>query len=257
LINKTLVSVIVSCYNQAAFIDECLDSVLKQSFINWECIIVNDGSLDNIDDVVKKWLSQDIRFIYITKKNGGVSSARNEGISRATGEFILPLDADDMISENFLQEAYTSICSNPEISLVKSTVVEFGDRCGTWSSDYAFQKLLFQNIICCTALFRKKDWEMIGHYDTAMWGYEDWEFWINLLKRGGKVITLNTITFYYRIKKVSLNQELKRNKIECNRLRAYISFKHADLYKYDAIEANNLLASRLLKFVLLIRNMFR
>ena len=88
-----LISVIVPCYNQAQYLDECLQSVLDQTYTDWECIIVNDGSPDNTEDVAKKWVEKDTRFIYLSKENGGLSSARNAGIEIAKGEWILPLDA--------------------------------------------------------------------------------------------------------------------------------------------------------------------
>jgi glycosyltransferase involved in cell wall biosynthesis len=74
------ISVIVPCYNQAIYLDECLQSVLDQTHENWECIIVNDGSTDHTEETAKKWTEKDARFIYIYKKNGGLSSARNAGL---------------------------------------------------------------------------------------------------------------------------------------------------------------------------------
>jgi len=91
-----IVSIIVPCYNQAQFLDEALQSVLKQSFSNWECIIINDGSPDNTDEVVKKWIDIDSRFIYLSKEKGGVESERNVGIAKARGVYIACLDADDL-----------------------------------------------------------------------------------------------------------------------------------------------------------------
>lgn len=99
-----LVSIIVPCYNQAQYLPEALQTVLEQTYQNWECIIVNDGSPDNTELVAKEWLAKDSRFKYIYKENGGLSSARNVGIENSKGEFILPLDADDKISNNYLEE---------------------------------------------------------------------------------------------------------------------------------------------------------
>ena len=93
-----LISVIVPCYNQAQYLDECLQSVLNQIYTDWECIIVNDGSPDHTEEVAKKWLEKDSRFRYIYKETGGLSSARNAGIKIAKGEWIQFLDCDDFIS---------------------------------------------------------------------------------------------------------------------------------------------------------------
>ncbi len=89
-----LISVIVPCYNQAQYLDECLQSVLDQTYQDWECIIVNDGSPDNTEEVAKKWLAKDSRFKYFYKENGGLSSARNAGIKDSIGQFIFFLDFD-------------------------------------------------------------------------------------------------------------------------------------------------------------------
>jgi glycosyltransferase involved in cell wall biosynthesis len=94
---KDLISIIVPCYNQAQYLDECLQSVYSQTCEDWECIIINDGSPDNTQDVANKWVVKDSRFRYYEIENSGVSSARNFGINQATGNWILPLDGDDKI----------------------------------------------------------------------------------------------------------------------------------------------------------------
>lgn len=91
------VSVIVPCYNQAQFLPETLDSVLAQTHKNWECIIVNDGSTDNTEEVALKYCKQDERFVYLPKQNGGLSSARNAGLEVAKGDYVQFLDSDDVL----------------------------------------------------------------------------------------------------------------------------------------------------------------
>jgi glycosyltransferase involved in cell wall biosynthesis len=97
------ITVIVPCYNQAAYLDEALQSVLNQTYLYWECIIVNDGSTDQSEVKAKEWTEKDHRFKYFYQKNSGLCSARNFGIKKAQGEFILPLDADDKLGENYLK----------------------------------------------------------------------------------------------------------------------------------------------------------
>jgi glycosyltransferase involved in cell wall biosynthesis len=86
-----LVSVIVPCFNQAQYLGEALQSVLAQTYTNWECIIVDDGSPDNTERVASKFVKLDNRIKYHKKQNGGLADARNYGINKAKGEFILPL----------------------------------------------------------------------------------------------------------------------------------------------------------------------
>jgi glycosyltransferase involved in cell wall biosynthesis len=90
-----LISIIIPCYNQAQYLDETLQSVLEQTYSNWECIIVNDGSPDETE-IITKWAAK-ILGLNIYKKNGGLRSARNAGLEIATGDFIQFLDADDYL----------------------------------------------------------------------------------------------------------------------------------------------------------------
>lgn len=102
---QPLVSVIIPCYNKAAFLAEALDSVFMQSYSNWECIIINDGSLDNTQNIAKSYAIKDNRFKYLCQDNQGVSIARNNGIKASSGIFILPLDADDTIEPTYIEKA--------------------------------------------------------------------------------------------------------------------------------------------------------
>lgn len=113
-----LISVIVPCYNQALYIDECLQSVYDQTYPNWECIIVNDGSSDNTEEIAKEWVRKDSRFEYVYKENGGLSSARNAGLDISKGEFVYFLDSDDCVDNKVLEILFTSLTStNSDISI--------------------------------------------------------------------------------------------------------------------------------------------
>ena len=112
-----LISVIVPCYNQAQYLDECLQSVLDQTYQNWECIIVNDGSPDHTEEVANKWLEKDPRFRYIDKENGGLSSARNAGLKEAKGEWIQFLDCDDKIN-TISFELLTKIIAEKKVEII-------------------------------------------------------------------------------------------------------------------------------------------
>ena len=98
-----LVSVIIPCYNQAQYLPDALGSVLAQTYPHWECIVVNDGSPDNTEEVAQQWCEKDNRFRYLHKQNGGLSSARNAGLDAAKGDYIQFLDADDAIHSEKLE----------------------------------------------------------------------------------------------------------------------------------------------------------
>lgn len=122
-----LISVIVPCYNQAQYLDECLQSVLDQTYPNWECIIVNDGSPDNTEEIALEWTKKDPRFVYIKKENGGLSSARNAGLEIAKGEWIQFLDCDDTLEITKFERSSTFFDSN-EIILSQFSLLEFNKK---------------------------------------------------------------------------------------------------------------------------------
>lgn len=227
-----LISIIVSCYNQAPYVDEALNSILNQTYQNWECIIVNDGSTDDTEDIISKWLKKDDRFQYIASTNKGVSNARNIGIEKAVGTFILPLDGDDIFGTQYVELGLSEFNMHPDLKVVYCEAEKFGIETGKWDlPDFSLEKLRFVNMIFCSAIFKKEDWKLIGGYDVKMiHGLEDWEFWIALLKDGGQVKVIDYAGFYYRIKvksrQTDINSNLNKNELMC----AYISKKHADFY---------------------------
>jgi glycosyltransferase involved in cell wall biosynthesis len=208
------VSVIVPCYNQAEFLAESVNSVIKQDYGNWECIIVNDGSNDNTEEVALELCKSDSRIHYLKKANGGLSAARNFGISNSNGEYILPLDADDKISPEYVRLCVEELDKNPDLSVVYCNSEFFGERNGLWLlPEFDIRLLAQDNMIFCTAMFRKVDWLRVGGYDEAMkYGMEDWELWISILKKGGNVKKLPVTGFFYRVKTGSMVEAISIEK---------------------------------------------
>lgn len=97
------VSIIIPCYNQAPYLPKAIESLLSQTWEDWECIIVDDGSTDNSADIVKKCCAEDKRFFLYQKENGGSATARNMGLEKAQGEYIQFLDADDSMDSRKLE----------------------------------------------------------------------------------------------------------------------------------------------------------
>lgn len=104
-----MISIIVPIYNVANFLPKCLESISQQVFIDWECILVDDGSIDNSGDICDQWTTKDERFSVIHQKNGGVSAARNNGLKAATGEYVCFIDSDDWVDPEYLQHLYDHI----------------------------------------------------------------------------------------------------------------------------------------------------
>ncbi|MEM8520125.1 glycosyltransferase family A protein [Flavobacterium sp. PL12] len=236
-----LVSIIVPCYNQAQYLSEALQSILDQTYQNWECIIVNDGSPDNTEAVAQEWLAKGSRFKYVYKENEGLSSARNSGIEIAIGEFILPLDADDKIGKDYLKLALQAFENDQTLKVVYCKAEKFGQVLGIWNlPSYSITEIARNNSIFCSAIYRKLEWEKVCGYDTNMiYGLEDWEFWIAILKDGGNVKCIDYIGFYYRITAGSMARII--NQEERFFSEKYVAIKHLDfiLKSYDELLKEN------------------
>jgi glycosyltransferase involved in cell wall biosynthesis len=236
---NTLISIIVPCYNQAQYLDECLQSVLAQTYVDWECIIVNDGSPDDTEEKTKPWIEKDNRFIYLHKENGGLSSARNAGINRAQGEYILPLDADDRIAPAYIELAISSFQNDSTLKVVYCQAEKFGEEKGIWQlSPFSIYDLGLFNMIFCSAVFKRQDWELVGGFDISMiYGLEDWEFWIAILKNGGTVKRLDEVGFYYRIREKSMLKRMDSHEVDFSK--NYLIKKHLDFFISNYAKLNH------------------
>lgn len=225
------VSIIVPCYNQAQYLDESLQSLLDQTYSNWECIIVNDGSPDTTEQIAKQWATRDSRFIYLYKENGGVSSARNLGITTAKEDFILTLDADDKYEATFLEKAMLVLVNNPEIGIVSSWGRYFTNEKQLQVyqlSGKTVVDFLFANAAVGTSLFRKECWESVGGYDeNPENGYEDWEFYLRVCALGWNVHIIEEVLFFYRQSLVSRSAGF--NSIH-KATKKYIYLKNKNIY---------------------------
>ena len=234
---SVLVSIIVPCYNQAHYLDESLNSVLNQTYTNWECIIVNDGSPDNTEKVAQKWCKKDERFRYVKKENGGLSSARNTGVKRSKGEFILPLDSDDVIHESYLTTLVPELVSDETLAIVSCFSKFFDKNLDNIIHELkpkgnTSRSLLYLNQLIATSLYRKSCWEQVGGYDENLKkGFEDWEFWIAITKLGWKYKIVEKFLFYYRKSKKSMLVDTINNHFETNK--EYIFRKHKEIYIKD------------------------
>lgn len=228
----TKVSVIVPCYNQAQYLDESLASIYNQTHTHWECIIINDGSPDDTEAIARKWEAKDPRFMYISKENGGVSSARNLGIEKASSDYILTLDADDKYEASFMEKAVKVLLDHPEVGIVSSWGMFFTKD----KQHQAFQSnaksiidFLFHNgVNMGSSMYRKDSWEKAGRYDGhAGNGYEDWEFYLRVSALGWKVYIIEEVLFFYRQHQVSRRKEM--NKIDTEN-KKYIFMNNKDIY---------------------------
>ena len=197
--NTPLISVIIPCYNQGQYLTESIGSVLASDYKELEIIVVDDGSTDPETCRILGGLGYP-KTRLIRRENGGLAAARNSGIAAAQGRYILPLDADDRIGPHYISQAVAAFEVDPSLAIVYCKAEKFGAESGAWPLPaFSRFRMALGNVIFCSALYRKSDWEMVGGYDPSLSrGWEDWDFWLSLLEAGRNVIRLPQVGFYYR-----------------------------------------------------------
>lgn len=201
---QPLVSVIIPCYNYAKFLPFTLQSVLKQTYGNWECIIVNDGSVDDTEAAAMQHVNADKRFVYLYQPNAGLAAARNTGISKANGKYIQLLDADDLINERKLElqvnymEMHQSVdivygnalffrSDNPEtyLTVKKEGETSNNDFKISGKGEKIINRIARDNFIEVSApLFKKTVIDKVGLFNEEYRSYEDWLFWFKCAVAG-------------------------------------------------------------------------
>lgn len=213
--DKEKVSIVIPLYNAEKYIEETIDSVISQIYQNWECIIVNDGSTDNSENVVLEKIKNNPKFKYYKQENSGPGRARNYGASLANGKYLLFLDADDIILDNYLFDGVEFMESHLDYTLFYGKAKVFWEN-GVekeWKlrifSD--MKDFLRSNCIYCTALIKKKEFDKVGGFDEKLFAFEDWEFFVRLLNNNPKVFRTDNFVFKYR-KHTGSRDDLNKNR---------------------------------------------
>jgi glycosyltransferase involved in cell wall biosynthesis len=230
-----LISIIVPCYNQGMYLKETIQSALASSYRPIEILIINDGSTDNSLALAKALEAQHPEVRVLDQANAGVTKARNAGIAAAQGEYILPLDGDDLISPCYIEQGLAILATRPEVKVVYCQAEKFSDSGRKpWKlKPFSLQQLAKDNMIFVSALFRKADALAVGGFSEDMQlGREDWEFWIKLLKNGGGVVQLPLVGFYYRLTPTSKRKKTGGTTFKKARI-AYLNAKHADFFERE------------------------
>ena len=192
------VTVAIPCYNQGQFVDEAIDSVLAQTFQDFEIIVVNDGSTDTRTNDILGTLQRD-RTRVVHTAHQGLGPTRNAAIRAGSGEYILPLDADDRIGATYLEKAVRILDANANTGIVYAEAEFFGNRTGPWNlKPYRFPEILLENVIFCTAMFRRRDWEATVGFRAEFKMWDDYDFWLSVIELGRDVYRIPEVLFYYR-----------------------------------------------------------
>ena len=226
--SKPILSVVIPCYNYGRFILETLQSLQSQTFSDFEIIVVDSSNEDLTLKIVNDLRNGGIQVLRQDKLN--VASALNLGIREARGRYVCCLGADDITEPTYFEKSLCLLESNPGVAFAYPLVKTFGDEKRIWFTEpFDLRLLLEYNYICAPAVFRRSAWEAVSGFDHSMEGYEDWDFWIKVGKKGFRGVLIPEILFNYRRHGTTLNLRSDRKyKNLIDRIRT----NHDDLYSH-------------------------
>ena len=200
-----MITVVVPLYNKEKSVRATLESVRAQSYKDWECIVVDDGSTDKSREVAEQFMIDDLRFKILTKSNGGVCSARNKGIEEAKGEYIALLDGDDVWDKEYLAEQVKMIEDFPEAAmwginyaetnngvLVRTLSTGLPDGYRGYVENYFHIKNRSSDLFCSSSVVISREvFEKVGLFDERIKYAEDSDMWF-------RIIATYRVAFYDR-----------------------------------------------------------
>ena len=202
------ISCVIPCYRQAEYLPHAIESILSQTVKPHEIIVVIDGSPDNSLEIAKTY---DVKVI--NQVNKGLASARNTGLMNMTGDYLLPLDADDMMMENCLEKVAKKI-EETDADIVAPSFKTFGtsNEQVVLMPNPTLEDFKSANRIGYFSAIKKEALLEVGGYSPKMiFGYEDYHLWINLLTKGKKLITIPDILILYRTKEKSMIHDAQQH----------------------------------------------
>lgn len=214
----SLVSIIIPVYNVEKYIVECINSVLNQSYSNIEVILINDGSTDNSLSICKDFESKDCRVVVLNKENGGLSSARNAGLDKAKGEYILFVDSDDTIDRQLLE--FDVGLLSEQVDIVFHSIKYFGEKTGflkTFDDGIYPSQVLLNDMLLdvigsqvVRGLYKKKLWDNVRFPIGRM--YEDLPTTYKAVAKSNQVLFASKYAYNYRINNSSISKTFNPEK---------------------------------------------
>lgn len=226
------ISIVIACFNDPDVV-KAVNSASLQTYPNKEIIVIDDGSNGETKNAIKT--VEKLIDILITQQNYGQSIARNNGIKKANGDYILNWDSDDFFEPSFCEKAIKHFQEDENIKIVSCYAQRFNEKGKI--DDFIpmggdISSFLFSNAALGSAMFLKKDWLECGGYEEKLpiLGFEDWELYIQLLKKGGYAYIIPELLFNYQVRHGSTTQRIKTLKEE--KFKVIIN-KHIELYKVN------------------------
>ena len=262
---RQLISIIIPTYNRAHIIGETLDSIISQTYTNWECIVVDDGSTDNTQEFLQEYIDKDARFQYHQRPKNrlkGPCSCRNYGFEKSKGDYINFFDSDDIYKTNAFEQWLSSFDANADAVISKIELVDFNtysvSKIYEITSDNLIQDFFLGNINFwpCGPLWRKTFLDKQRNlFNESIRNGDDLDFNLRMLYEKPNLIFLENSVILIRIHPNSLSQE--RNKLNKKEVTSYfdtIDFHLEKVKKYAAINknlVNDYVISRYSSFLLL------
>ena len=234
------VTIVLPAYNASEYLTETINSVLSQTYADFELLVIDDGSTDNTRDIVNDFCQRDSRIRLISQKNQGVSVARNNGIKMARGEYIAFLDSDDLWVPDKLAKHVEHLTANPKLGLSFARV-EFitfdGKSTGKYSNprmvDISAKDLYEENaaVTPSNAVISRAALEQVGGFDGELSGAADAELFLRLKCHGWEVEGINEVLVLYRTSLGGMSSQLYKMEEDWNRLS-----KKAQVYAPELIQ---------------------
>lgn len=222
---KPIISIVVPAYNQAEFLPDALDSALNQT-VECEVTCIVDGATDGSLEIAKGYEKKGVKVI--SQTNRGLASARNTGIMNAIGDFVIPLDSDDILLDN-CAERITKAIWETNADIISPSFKEFGLSQAEviLMPNPTLEDFKTANRVGYCSAIRRSVLLAVGGYNPKMQlGFEDFDLWFDLLKRNYKIVTIPEILWLYRVKAKSMYVNAKKHEFE---LLTQIRLNHPEL----------------------------
>lgn len=217
------VSIIVPIYNVEKYLDECIKSIVKQTYNNIEIILIDDGSTDNSSNICDKWENKDKRIIAIHKENGGLSSARNEALKIATGDYLAFIDSDDIIDEKMIEtlvnlletkQANISVCQFTRYLEGNKPTFSHLEETNIYNKNKALVELLYDKLTShvCNKLFKKELFNDIEFPKGK--NYEDLRTTYKIIEKCDKIVETKSELYGYMTRNSSISKKMNEKNLE-------------------------------------------
>lgn len=204
------VSVVIPCYNHGQYIDDAVESIVRQTFQDFEIIVVNDGSTDPFTNEKLQHYQKPKTTVYHTQ-NQGLAATRNYAIrEHAQSEYIFVLDADDYVDDTFLEKGMQVFAQQPEVGIISCGINYFGIEERQVMPEGGDVRLFVRKSgLVGSAFFRRICWEQAGGYHEQIRAYEDWDFYLRVTKRGWRLHIIPEYLLHYRQHQTSMRIEAR------------------------------------------------